>query len=97
MSHETLVLIAKALGPLWMGGFLIIVLIVAAVISGFLGELSDALLILVIILLNAFFGRNTAEESQVAAARMERVIEQVERQAMIDGAAEVSVRNGLTL
>lgn len=27
MSHETLVLIAKALGPLWMGGFLIIVLI----------------------------------------------------------------------
>lgn len=27
MTHETLVLIAKALGPIWMGGFLMIVLI----------------------------------------------------------------------
>lgn len=27
MSHETLVLIAKVIGPLWMGGFLIVVLI----------------------------------------------------------------------
>ena len=27
MSHETLVLIAKAVGPIWMGGFLLIVLI----------------------------------------------------------------------
>lgn len=27
MSHETLVLIAKVLGPLWMGSFLLIVLI----------------------------------------------------------------------
>lgn len=27
MSHETLVLIAKIFGPIWMGGFLLIVLI----------------------------------------------------------------------
>lgn len=27
MSHETLVLIAKVLGPIWMGGFLLVVLI----------------------------------------------------------------------
>jgi len=27
MSHETLVLIAKVFGPIWMGGFLLIVLI----------------------------------------------------------------------
>jgi cbb3-type cytochrome oxidase subunit 3 len=27
MTHETLVLIAKIVGPLWMGGFLLIVLI----------------------------------------------------------------------
>jgi cbb3-type cytochrome oxidase subunit 3 len=27
MSHETLVLIAKTVGPIWMGGFLLIVLI----------------------------------------------------------------------
>ncbi len=27
MSHETLVLIAKTLGPLWMGGFMLVVLI----------------------------------------------------------------------
>ena len=27
MSHETMVLIAKVMGPLWMGGFLLIVLI----------------------------------------------------------------------
>ncbi|OZB14625.1 MAG: hypothetical protein B7X55_10950 [Rhodobacterales bacterium 34-62-10] len=27
MSHETLVLIAKTVGPIWMGGFMLIVLI----------------------------------------------------------------------
>ncbi|MFA5581705.1 MAG: cbb3-type cytochrome c oxidase subunit 3 [Paracoccaceae bacterium] len=27
MSYETLVLIAKVVGPLWMGGFLLVVLI----------------------------------------------------------------------
>ena len=27
MSHETLVLIAKTFGPIWMGGFLLIVLV----------------------------------------------------------------------
>lgn len=27
MTHETMVLIAKVLGPLWMGGFLLVVLI----------------------------------------------------------------------
>lgn len=27
MSHETLVLIAKVVGPIWMGGFMLVVLI----------------------------------------------------------------------
>lgn len=27
MTHETLVLVAKVFGPIWMGGFLLIVLI----------------------------------------------------------------------
>jgi len=27
MSHETLVLVAKVFGPIWMGGFMLIVLI----------------------------------------------------------------------
>ena len=27
MSHETLVMIAKVFGPIWMGGFMLIVLI----------------------------------------------------------------------
>ena len=27
MTHETLVMIAKVLGPIWMGGFLLVVLI----------------------------------------------------------------------
>lgn len=27
MSHETLVIIAKVFGPIWMGGFMLIVLI----------------------------------------------------------------------
>lgn len=52
---------------------LIIVLMVAAVVSGFLGELSDALLILVIVVINAIIGvvqENKAEESMEALRKM---------------------------
>ncbi|MEG2419234.1 MAG: HAD-IC family P-type ATPase, partial [Eubacterium sp.] len=53
--------------------FLIIVLMVAAVISGFLGEVSDAVLIMVIVILNAVIGviqENKAEDAMEALKRM---------------------------
>jgi Ca2+-transporting ATPase len=53
--------------------FMIIVLIIAAVISGFLGELTDAVVILMIVILNAVLGvvqENKAEESLAALKRM---------------------------
>lgn len=53
--------------------FLIIVLMVAAVISGFLGEVSDAALIMVIVILNAVIGviqENKAEDAMEALKRM---------------------------
>lgn len=49
--------------------FLILVLVAAAVISGFLGEISDAILILIIVILNAVIGmvqENKAENSMEA-------------------------------
>lgn len=52
---------------------LIIVLLVAAVISGFLGEVSDAILILIIVIINAVIGvvqENKAEESMEALKKM---------------------------
>lgn len=52
---------------------LIIVLMVAAVISGFLGEISDAILILIIVIINAIIGvvqENKAEESMEALKKM---------------------------
>ncbi|MEG2285005.1 MAG: calcium-translocating P-type ATPase, PMCA-type [Eubacterium sp.] len=53
--------------------FLIIVLMVAAVISGFLGELSDAALIMIIVIINAVIGviqENKAENSMEALKKL---------------------------
>lgn len=53
--------------------FLVIILIIAAIISGFLGEVADATIILVVVILNAFLGvvqENKAEESLKALKRM---------------------------
>ncbi len=53
--------------------FLIIVLVVAAIISGLVGELSDAILILLIVLVNALIGaiqENKAENSMEALKNM---------------------------
>ncbi|NLJ41055.1 MAG: calcium-translocating P-type ATPase, SERCA-type [Clostridiales bacterium] len=53
--------------------FMVIILIIAAGVSGFLGEVTDAIIILVIVLLNASFGviqENKAEESLAALKRM---------------------------
>ena len=67
--------------------FMVIILIVAALISGLLGEATDAIIILVIVLLNAFLGviqENKAEESLAALKRwllpMQR-LEEMEDQA----------------
>ena len=53
--------------------FMIIILIIAAVISGLLGEITDAVVILLIVILNAVMGvvqENKAEESLAALKRM---------------------------
>ncbi|MDO4289057.1 MAG: HAD-IC family P-type ATPase, partial [Eubacterium sp.] len=53
--------------------FLIIVLVAAALISGFLGEVSDAVLILIIVVLNAVIGvvqENKAENSMEALKKL---------------------------
>lgn len=53
--------------------FLILVLLAAAIISGVLGELSDAMLIIIIVLINAFIGaiqENKAENSMEALKKM---------------------------
>lgn len=53
--------------------FLILVLLIAAVISGFVGEISDAVLILIIVILNAVIGviqENKAENSMEALKNM---------------------------
>lgn len=52
---------------------LILVLMAAAIISGFLGEVSDAILILIIVIINAVIGvvqENKAEESMEALKKM---------------------------
>jgi Ca2+-transporting ATPase len=53
--------------------FMVIILIIAAIISGLLGEISDSIIILAIIFLNAVLGiiqENKAEESLSALKRM---------------------------
>lgn len=53
--------------------FLILVLVAAAIISGFLGEISDAILILIIVILNAVIGmvqENKAENSMEALKKL---------------------------
>ncbi len=53
--------------------FMVIVLLVAAVISGFLGEITDSIIIMLIIILNAILGvvqENKAEQSLEALKKM---------------------------
>ena len=45
--------------------FLILVLVAAAVISGFLGEISDAILILIIVILNAVIGMVQENKAEI--------------------------------
>ena len=53
--------------------FMIIILIIAAVVSGLMGEITDAVIILAIVILNALMGvvqENKAEESLAALKKM---------------------------
>ena len=53
--------------------FMVIVLLVAAVISGFLGEITDSIIIMLIVILNAILGvvqENKAEQSLEALKKM---------------------------
>lgn len=53
--------------------FLILVLLIAAIISGFVGELSDAILIIIIVIVNALIGaiqEKKAESSMEALKKM---------------------------
>lgn len=53
--------------------FMIIILIIAAIVSGLLGEITDAVIILAIVILNALMGvvqENKAEESLAALKKM---------------------------
>lgn len=66
--------------------FLIIILIVAAVISGALGEIPDAVIILIVVVLNAVLGiiqENKAEESLKALKKMAAPIANVIRNGVI--------------
>lgn len=66
--------------------FLIIILIVAAVISGALGEVADAVIILIVVVLNAVLGiiqENKAEESLKALKKMAAPIANVIRNGVI--------------
>jgi Ca2+-transporting ATPase len=65
--------------------FLVIILIIAAVISGFLGEVADSIIILAIVVLNAFLGviqENKAEESLKALKKMAAPLAHVIRDGM---------------
>lgn len=62
--------------------FMVIVLIVAALISGFLGEIKDSIIIFVVVLLNAILGlvqENKAEESLKALKNMTKPLAKVLR------------------
>jgi P-type Ca2+ transporter type 2C len=66
--------------------FLVIVLIVAAVISGALGEVADAVIILAIVILNAYLGvvqENKAEESLKALKKMAAPLANILRNGVV--------------
>ncbi|MBS4535806.1 calcium-translocating P-type ATPase, SERCA-type [Clostridium sp. D2Q-14] len=66
--------------------FMVIILIVAAIVSGFLGEFKDAIIITAIILLNAILGlvqENKAEESLKALKNMSKPMAKVIRNGSI--------------
>ncbi|MGF7059590.1 calcium-translocating P-type ATPase, PMCA-type [Brassicibacter mesophilus] len=62
--------------------FMVIILILAAIVSGLLGEISDSIIILIVVLLNAMLGviqENKAEQSLEALKSMSTPIAKVER------------------
>lgn len=62
--------------------FMVIILLIAAIISGFLGEVKDSIIISIVVLLNAIFGliqENKAEQSLNALKNMTKPIAKVIR------------------
>ncbi len=95
LTHYGLnVLIAKENKPAWVyffaqfKDFMILILIAAAIVSGFMGDIADTIIILVIILLNALLGFSQeykAEKSMEALKKMSVTTAQVIR----DGQPEI--------
>lgn len=66
--------------------FMVIILLIAAIISGFLGEVKDSIIISIVVLLNAVFGlvqENKAEQSLNALKNMTKPIAKVIRNGKI--------------
>ncbi|SEF74867.1 Ca2+-transporting ATPase [Caloramator fervidus] len=72
--------------------FLVIILIVAAIISGFVGEIADSIIILLVVIINAILGviqENKAEQSLKALKKMAQPLALVIREGV---SKEVPVR-----
>ncbi len=66
--------------------FMVIILLIAAIVSGFLGEIKDSIIILIVVLLNAIIGliqENKAEESLKALKNMTKPSAKVLRNGKI--------------